>query len=367
MSRLLQATKSTKNYAFRDWLCDNSGPIVRYLVARDLARSAKYDLKRLQGVVLESSIVRYWLGCLTGRTGFNDIYGCRDTCFENAMGKLTLFGLRKGVSDLDRCCVPYLAWLEQNTRSRRKDVLFDLSRAIVASFLAMAGYLSERCVRDSVLQRLAAIYYFVKSNDFTIYAEKSGFRGIPVAFRRHPLVNPELYSNHGFPLPWIYDILAFRALRTHLGDGAIDSRVERVISYVLDPRYQQFYEGYGIVRARNNRYYAMGWNVWLPRYRGLHADSPEMGCLVQRLELLSRFHIARSSRWFKENLEMLEGHRNQSGRYAFPKNYIQERQNSYYVTGGHMGLGENRRQRLTREIESTYWMVRIHNNVGTAS
>ena len=49
----------------------------------------------------------------------------------------------------------------------------------------------------------------------------------------------------------------------------------------------------------------------------------------------------------------------QDGIYEFPREYVTEAKNKYYVGGGHMGLGEDRKKSLSRKLESTAWMMRI--------
>jgi hypothetical protein len=351
-----------KDSGCRDWLLQNGGPVVRYLAASEQGRHATVNASSLQNELLGSGPVKYWMKCLTGSAVLNHIHGSRDICFENAMGKLTLYGLRKGMGDLDRRCAPYLGWLRRSLNEKRPTAIFVLHQAIIAAWLAVGGYLSEQPVVDFVLRRLSTIFDFVEEDDFSIYADRAEHKRIPAAFERYPLVDPDLYIDGNFALPWIHDIFAFRALKAYLDDNDVTERIERIICYILDERYQKFHEGYGIVLTGNNQYNVTGWNVWLPCFDGLHASSFKKGCLVQRLELMSHFRTARSSRWFTDNLNMLEEFENESGRYVLSKNYLREKKSSYFVTGGHMGLGENRRRSVALEIESSFWMLGIMKN-----
>ena len=45
--------------------------------------------------------------------------------------------------------------------------------------------------------------------------------------------------------------------------------------------------------------------------------------------------------------------------WLLPAAHLREAE-GYYVSGHHMGLGENRRRRAWREIESTFRMLTIH-------
>jgi hypothetical protein len=352
-----------KEPEFLDWLFQNGGPVIRYLAAVEHKESPTPNMFNLQQELLKSKQVQYWMACLTGRTGLNELHGSRDTCFENAMGKLILYGLRSGVAEFDRRCASYLLWLKRSMEENRKDVMFVFHQTIVASLLAGGGFLSVQSVLDYVLSRLRTVSDFAEANDFSIYVGKSRFKGIPVAYRDYPLVNPDLYEAGNFSLPWIHDVYAFAALNEYLCDNEVARHVERVISYILDPRYQQYHDGYGIVLIGKKRYNIMGWNVWLPCFDGLHNDSFNKRCLVHRLGLMSHFKTARSSRWFRGNLDMLSDFENQSGRYVLPKAYLQEKKNSYFVNAGHMGLDDNRRRRLALEIESSLWMMKIMHNM----
>ncbi|UCF70732.1 MAG: hypothetical protein JSW49_00185 [candidate division WOR-3 bacterium] len=350
-----------KNTESCDWLLQNGGPIVRYLTEKEMTRPCASSAGEMREELLQSSVVRYWMGCLTGRTTFSDIHGSRDTCFENVMGKLTLFGLRKGMGDLDRRCEPYLVWLKK-VGEEEQDVLTVLCRSIVVSFLSAAGYSTEKEVRDLVIERIEQIHEFTGRRNYSIYVDRSKFKGIPRAYDNYPLVDPDLYPDGDFPLPWIYDIFAFRAIFHYSCGNRIRNMIEDIVSYILDLRYQQLHEGYGIVRTGNKRYHVMGWGVWLPGYGRLHTSAHKMACLVQRLALMSSFARVRSSKWFSENVNMLAGYENRPGRYSFPREYIREKRNSYYVTGAHMGLGEDRRLASALEIESTWWMRKILND-----
>ncbi len=52
-------------------------------------------------------------------------------------------------------------------------------------------------------------------------------------------------------------------------------------------------------------------------------------------------------------------YRTARGTYAFPGRMIRVGASGYWVTGAYMGLGENRRNRLMLEMESTFRMLRI--------
>lgn len=90
-----------------------------------------------------------------------------------------------------------------------------------------------------------------------------------------------------------------------------------------------------------------------------------MACLSEErkvlfMELAARFASCRRQPWFATALGELEACSTGAGRYLFPARWIKEIPNRYHIyNGAHMGLGEDRRRRLGREIESTFRMLNI--------
>jgi hypothetical protein len=338
-------------------LFNRGNPIIRYLVATHLAKSTSgYNMERLRKEMGEEKATAYWFERLSEREELGAIHGSKDKCFENAMGKLISFGLGKGDEQLDNAVRVFLEWVNRRGEGSPGDRLIE---PIPLSSLAWGGYWEEKAVGDFWNERVDYLYEFTQHKDYSIYADKSEFKGIPKAFHDKLLIDPALCRDGRLRLPWIYDIQAFTALRDESARPDLTQKIDTIVDYVLDPRYQEFPKGYGIVAAEPRHYYALGWSVWLPGYRDLEMDSFEAACFVQRLEMMSHFPNARSSDWFTGCLAHLEGYKTKDGIYSFPREYLKETKNSYFITGGHMGLGEDRRKSTWREIESTYWMLAI--------
>ena len=341
-------------------LFNEGDPILRYLVATRLAKSMSgYNMERLREEMGATKDAAYWFGCLASRDGVGAIHGSKDTCFENAMGKLVSFGLEKGDEELDQGAEVFVDWIAD---LGEKGPFDHLIAPIVGAILAWGGYWQVEAVREYWDRRVDDLYGFAVDKDYSIYADKGAYRGIPQAFRDKLLVDPGLYREGKLKLPWIYDVRAFTALRDDSARPEMSRKIDATIDYVLDPGYQDFPKGYGIISLEPRRYCALGWSVWLPGFRGLEMDGFETGCLVQRLEIMSHFPNARSSEWFTNCLAHLESFKTDTGSYLFPKEYLNERKNGYLITGGHMGLGEDRRRKTWRELESTYWMLAIKQN-----
>jgi len=230
---------------------------------------------------------------------------------------------------------------------------------IVGSFLVLAGYHEDNALRDYLAHRVNILWSFTRERNYDIYADRTDYPDIPEGFGEKPLVKPELYSGGEERFPTIYDIHALAHYPDKLKGGATQKKLDTVIDYVLDPKYQELPDGYGLMRAGKRRYYAIGWSVHLYSYKGFDVSGFRADCFVQRLLLLAHFPTARKHRWFQESLEHLEGFRTERGVFSFPRPYLRERRSGYWVTGAYMGLEEDRRRRLAIELESTFWMLKL--------
>ena len=98
----------------------------------------------------------------------------------------------------------------------------------------------------------------------------------------------------------------------------------------------------------------------LSGYASYRLDEGQMWRFVLWMEAAARVPLLRESDWFRRGLDHLEGFATEAGTYRFPRDYLRERANGYYLyAGAHMGLGENRRRRAAIEIESTFHMLLI--------
>lgn len=340
------------------WLLDNAGPVVRYRAAAELTQgTSSVDLGRLQEDLLASALVRKWLGNLKP----GHIHNSKDTDFENAMGKLLEFGLKAGMTPFDEKTAAFRQLLSTLLDAPR-GMMRLLKAAIVAAGLARAGYGDEEPLRTFLLERLENLHRTTQEAGYDIYIDPNTYGDMPKARRdtNAPLVNPDFSPEGEFRLPYIHDIYALSAFPVDLIDAAVKKKIDAVIRYVLAPEYQALAPGYGLLRAGKRTYYAIGWSVDLPGYRGFEPHVLHAGSLVARIELMAHFPIAREHSWFRNGVEHLESFRTEKGTYLFPRQYLQEAPDRYWVSGAHMGLEEDRRLPRTLEIESTFRMLQIN-------
>ena len=342
-----------------DWLFENGDAIIRYRTATELAEDkAEYNISSLRTHLMKTPKAHYWMKCLKDKRRLNYIHGSYDYCFENAMGKLIFMGIKAGFNKLEDSSKSYVKWLKESLEAVSDEPIENpvdyFYENLIASFLAASGFKDIEPVRSFVIERINLIYDFTKDNNFSIYADKANYIGISSAFDAHKFIDPELYIDGKFKLPWIHDLLAFSAFYKEFPD-----KIDQILSYILNEEYQKFPEDYGIVMAGVKRYTVLGWNVWLPGFFNFEGNEFHKQNIVTRMMLMSPFKVARKSKWYKGCLKHLKQFKQANGTYLFPKEYLKEQNNSYFITGFHMGLGENRKEKEGLALESTFWMLKL--------
>ena len=229
-----------------DWLLGNAGPIIRYRTRVELLKeSDNRKVESLKKDLLSDSLVKLWLGYLHPDFRTHVMHGSRSEAFENAMGKLYEFGLRKDIGALDEKTEPFRRWLAQQIDH---PTVLPFFRTLVAAFLSMTGYSEEDAVNTWILKRLETVYHSAKKGDFEdIYIPQDTFPGFPKAFRRKPLLNPALQSEDGSMPPSLHDVNSFLHSEPIMVDTQLRSKVETIVDFILRPEYQKLCPGYGVV------------------------------------------------------------------------------------------------------------------------
>jgi hypothetical protein len=298
----------------------------------------------------------------------NDIHGGKATSFENVMGKLTDLGLRCGAPELDRYALPYREWLAENAERPLAHVFDMFCRTLVAAFLARAGYNRDPAVGTVFKKRLETIHGFIRRGSCDVYVSPAHRPRMPRSFEKKPLIDPTLSEDGNLRLPWVYDIIGIASYLPEQGTEHDCNKANAIVEYILSDAYQKLDPGYGILRARNGRYYAMGWSVWLPGFfvnpshdtrLGLATTVMMRGAFVHRLVLMGQFSAAVRHPWFTNGLRHLQTFQTKRGTYLFPRSYLPERPTGYWVTGERMAIEENRRGRQALALESSFWMAKL--------
>lgn len=282
------------------------------------------------------------------------MHGSFDKCLENSAQKVLQFGVCE--QDDPRLGAFNCMLLEGLRHPPRR--LDPVEYTAIAAYLAAMGR-AEPPVAGMILERLETSLEFEALGGPDMHTDPAGYPTIPQARRQHPLIHPKYNEGGKYRYPLVYDVLAYKSLSKSLAARPdIRRKLNTVIGYTLDERYQRLPWGYGLILTPPNKYYGMGWSVHLPRFFKDNNAVADCG-IVWWMETMAHFDPALQSDWFQNNLEHLEGFRTGEGRWKFPPACIAEAQDKYFVGGAHMGLGENRKERDALTLLSTAWMLRI--------
>ena len=351
-----------ESYNLAQWLLRNAGPSIRYRTLVDILNEQDVGIVgRALNEMLESPEVVKWLEHLTPKLDFNSIHSSRINAFENVMGKLVQLGIRAGLQPFDNKTLPFRVWLTETAGATPERPHTIFLRTIIASFLAYAGYGSTKPVNDQMVDRLESLYEFARDPDFSrIFVDKTNYKGVPQN-REYGLVNPELYPEQRFMLPWIHDIRGLASCRSIMEDKDYRNKLDKIIELVLTEEYQSLPWSYGLAKY-GSRYYVLGWAAHLPGY-SKEPEGREFAELLLTLEFMAKFPIARKCKWFSRSMKYLGTFKTDSGTYIFPREWLSEEKTGYWVGGTKMMFDKRKGNPKAIESESTFHVLRIKQTI----
>jgi len=369
------------------WLMDNADAPIRYRVAGELLKDDT-AAKNIEPELLENKEVQKWLANLKPNEpvqysiGYME-HGSFDFCLENTIPKLSQLGLHGGFEQVIDAVNFYV---KETNNFYAENPHYIYHGFGTPNLLLMANIKNETALK-CVLGRLDRLYDFVKQGNYDIYIseeEKKKLTGIPQRWKDKNFIKPELFKE-SYRYPLIYDILGLRRLYD-LNNPEVDEKINGVIDYIsTDEFHSKISDGYGILisgkyESGNPKYHGMGWDPKYPGWfdvasyignnntnsvpSGSHRET-ETGYVPKLLffaEHIVNYPIARKTKWFNDLLDYLEKYKTENGTYIFPKEWLPEK-SGYAVGGFHMSFGENRRKKTWLEIESTFYMQLLTQNI----
>ena len=332
------------------FLMENGSSIICYKILTELCdNSAPDTVQKYRSEVTCSERVNMLLACLKNR---KEYHGATSYAVENSLNMLVDMGVvyNTGFSEFDKVLEEIadevkMLYLPEN------DVFHIFYQILIVPFLYRAG-LRQAWITDFIKNRINLIHEFTKLQNYDIYDDLL-LHKLPAAYAGRSVIKPELYKNGDIQFPLEYDIYGFAAI---FDDLAVDmkNKVNEIISYIMDDRFQVIQDGYGILYKGNNSYVSMGWD---PKPVNL-LERSKVNPLLRHLELLSHFKSAVQSQWFKQGIDIVNHYLDESGTYNLPKEYLTEK-DSIWIMGNHMSLGENRRSKKAYVVEGTFHMLKI--------
>lgn len=364
------------NNELLDWLIANGGPAIKYRTTTELMDNDS-KLDRLIDDLLNTKTINSLLQRLGSyeplqivdiRT-INAIHS--GTGVEGMVAKLLELGMKSGIDVFDFRMQVFRQYVNNDFVSKAlsspggQDV--SNNRAIfiavlLASYFVRAGYEYDEII-SFIKERINLLYRIACDKQFNIHlndTEISAYPKPPKSWNTNPVIRPEYDPGcNEKPLPLIHDIFCLAYLPKPFIDSDLENKINSIMEYILDERFQALPQGYGLLWYKANRtYYACGWRPELPCLHNYNSEY-EKSILILYMELMSNFKVVRESMWFKSCLNYLEEFKTNRGTYCFPDYFLKDAKNMGYVCGMSMGLGENRRSDKAYEIESTFRMLLI--------
>jgi len=340
---------------------DNADVPVRYRTARELLNDKK-TTKTLENELLSHPAVGLWLRNLKPHTPPQHRWmehGSFDFCLENAILKLVQLGLHGGFAQVVDAAGLYLAKMRgaADMPAKRQDFI----TAILTANLLSLSCIEDGAVCRYMLSSLDELYDFARMNSTNIYLsanECAGLPGVPACWKgKKSFIRPGLIQAYGYAFPLLYDIVGMHSLY-RLRDPEIDRKIDTVVRYIATGEFHKAIDdGYGICITGKRSYLAMGWDPKCPGWFDVktYFQNGYVPRLLFYALYAARYPALRETGWYHGLLAELEAYRTDGGRYAFPAEWLMERQ-GYAVMGRHLSFGENRRKKNWREIESTFYM-----------
>jgi hypothetical protein len=356
-----------------DWLMDNADAPIRYRVARELLKDEK-AAKKIESELFEHKEVQKWLANLKPHDPpqhWNMEHGCFDFNIENAMSKCVHLGLHGDMPQM-RDAVGFYINKKMKNAYATKPCRFQFNENMTANYLSLAN-IKEDDTLKFMLESLDEMYAFAKQNRYNIYLtseERARLTGVPKNWRNcEHFIYYELIHEYGFCFPLIYDMVGLHRLYD-LKNPDIDMKINTVLNYISgDDFHTKISGGYGILVAGHYesgtpKYNGMGWD---PKYPGWfdavkYMENGYVPKLLYFAQFIIKYPIALKTKWFNDLINYLEKYKTENERYIFPKEWLPEKP-GYAVGGFHMSFGENKRKKNWLEIESTFYMQLLKQNI----
>lgn len=356
-----------------EWLLNNADDPIRYRVVRELLKD-DIMTESFETKLLQNSCVQIWINNLKPNIPpqhWSMEHGSFDFCLENALPKIVGLGLHGGLPQVTEALSYYIRKMQniQNldfyvgkmnniaVENRKGKNFFPI---LIANFLSSADVIDNNILKF-LLGSLNEMYSFVEKKIYDIYLaedERKKLKKVPKNWKNTEyFIRPDLIREYGFSFPFIYDIVGLSSLYK-LKNHEIDKKIDTIISYIAtDEFHNKMSNGYGILVEEDGKYHGMGWDPKFPGWFSVseYIKTENVPKLLFFALHISKYHIARKTKWFCDLLEYLEKYRTETGTYIFPKEWLKESQ-GYAVQGHHISFDENRRKKNWCEIESTFYM-----------
>ena len=339
---------------------DNAGAPIRYRTARELLKDHQ-TADKIKPELLGNPVVQLWLQNLKPDMPpqhWSMEHGSFDFNLENALLKVVQLGLHAGFPQIKDAVQYYLGKIQAPPGKPVRNRSNQAGHIFTCNLLACAGF-TDGAALDFLLESTDELYGFARKGSYDIYCnaeERAALKGIPAVYRDRPIIKSSIADVYGYCYPLVYDIIGLHKL-FELNNPEIDSKIDCIIEYISTNEFHNTVaDGYGVLPPFERKYHTMGWD---PKYPGWYDVTDYTENINPRKLLffalyISKYPLARKTKWFGELLGYLDTYKTAECRHQFPPEWFKENQ-GYAVQGSHLSFGENRRKKNWREIESTFY------------
>ena len=330
MQRTIYIRYEEKNMDNLQWLIENGGAAIKLrMIDEGLLDKKNYNVNELANELLQIEKVK------TALTYFDPfaynhplnelwimIHNYEEYRFENFIRFFIAYGFRKGISAFD----DKIEYMRQ-TYVILMDALHGGERTVIKNLL-QAGYYYDDMEKCAVT-RLDKIHKITEMQAFDFYEEDITKIRNPnnPAWKDKLIVkdkyNPYEYNPDSgigeFPLPLSHDIELLLSIYKYIKDGKIKNRIDDMIEYILDPRYQtangrEVWHWSPVKKV----YHAGGEGLSLPIFDSIETGIENYNAL-HTIDMMSRSPVVLKSNWFEKVMNYLEKYRTGQGTYLFPE------------------------------------------------
>jgi len=347
-----------------DWLLENADVPIKYNLCKE----------KITEALFRNAEVSEWISRIEERSRsgvIGDIHGSHDYRMENILGKCWILGMSRQCGRFAESMTFILKFLEQQVQSDpvnesgfARIYHYRDCEKVLCCFLPLLGFYNESAVKYIAKQRIDILYEFTRQMRYDIYIDGKTLKGVKKEWQPY-IIDPDLYADGNISLPDMHDMLLLAGMYPFLSEDE-KNKAEAIVRWLFGDGYGGIIRRYGYFYAPGGSYSAKAviFKLHLPDFQNPKLDKSELVSLLFNVFVLSHFKSAKESVWFSSALDYLERYKCPSGRYCFPSDMITEKHDSYVIMGGHMNVGESRRNKQYKEILSTYWMTRIFKNIG---
>lgn len=319
-----------------EWLIENGGPTIRLRMMNEgLIDKDSYDVNQLVDELLQIEKVRT---ALTYFDKFKDFISMPDNklyayihngyedCFEMFMPFLTRLGFRTGIAILDEK-VEYMrdVYLYLTTPNDSGELHWSHIHGLtIILYLLEAGYYNHDML-DYMTSRINEWHKIAEMQEFEFYVTD------PSKIRRRPKIwedLPVLKDIHNceigeVPLPTNYSVMGMIYLYKYIKSEETKKKIDDIVKYIFDPRYQKTHGYYGIHWSEENKaYHTSAGGVCLPFYESDYLLENDKFSFLNTINMMSYSPVALNSEWFGKCMFFLEQYKTERGTYIFPNDFF---------------------------------------------